>query len=183
MDENLTSDESKLNWAQRLKAPEVKFPKGLFTFYLSHAEASRKKIRDWELKFEKRHPKIAMINPFYDMPGEQEKRVEASDKGETYNALPGDQWRMTQGDYIAICFSRGIVCIVDENYDRSIGTVMEMVMGRVLAKNPKLLICTNKKLINHPWLKTHFHKIYPSFEEFEKDVESQVARVKKKWGF
>jgi hypothetical protein len=173
----------KLNWAQKLKAPDVKFPKGLFTFYLSHPEASRHSVRKWELGFEERHPNIAMINPFYDLPGEQEKRVVAADKGEKYNALPGDEWRMTQGDYIAICFSRGIVCVVDENYDKSIGTVMEMVMGRVLAKNPKLLICTNEKLRGHPWLKTHFHKIYGSFEEFETDVENQVERVKKKWGF
>lgn len=176
-------DESKMNWAQRLKAPEVKFPKGLFTFYLSHPEASREYIREWELKFEGNHPKIALINPFYDLLGEQEKRVEATDAGKKYKGPPGDEWRLTQGDYIAICYSRGMVCVVDEHSDKSIGTIMEMVMARTLAKNPKLLICTNKKLITHPWLITHFHKIYPSFEAFEKDVERQVARVKKKWGF
>ena len=97
-----------------------------------------------------------------------------------YKGLPGDQWRLTQGDYIAIAYCRGILCIVDENAEKSIGTIMEMVMARALAKNPKLLICTHEKLRNHPWLYTHFHKIYGSFEEFEKDVERQVARVKKK---
>ncbi|MBS3077670.1 hypothetical protein J4233_05370 [Candidatus Pacearchaeota archaeon] len=175
--------EKQLNWAQRLKAPEVKFPKGIFSFYLSHATDSRSYVRKWELGFEKRHPKIAMINPFYDLPGEQERRVRAIDQGKEFKEEPGFEWRMTQGDYIAICYSRGILCIVDENYDKSIGTVMEMVMARTLAKNPKLLVCTNKKLIEHPWLKTHFHKIYTSFEEFEKDVDYQVERVKKKWGF
>jgi hypothetical protein len=173
----------KLNWAQRLKSPEVRFPKGLFTFYLSHPEASRRYVRKWELGFEERHPKIALINPFYDMPGEQERRVKASDRGKKYNAEPGDEWRMTQGDYIAICFSRGIICVVDENSEKSIGTIMEMVMARALAKNPKLLVCTHKKLIEHPWLKTHFHKIYDSFEALEEDIEKQVARVQKKWGF
>ena len=173
----------KLNWAQRLKIPEVKFPKGLFTFYLSHPEASRHYIRKWELEFEGKHPKIALINPFYDMLGEQEKRVKAADQGKRYKGLPGDAWRMTQGDYIAIAYCRGIVAVVDENSESSIGTIMEMVMARALAKNPKLLICTNKKLLNHPWLYTHFHKIYDSFEAFDRDVEKQVSRVKKKWGF
>jgi hypothetical protein len=172
-----------LNWAQRLKAPEVKFPKDLFTFYLSHATDSRHYIRKWELEFESKHPKIALINPFYDLPGEQERRVRAMDLKKEFKENPGFEWRMTQGDYIAICFSRGIVCVVDENYDKSIGTVMEMVMARALAKNPKLLICTNEKLRGHPWLVTHFHKIYDGFEEFEKDVEYQVRRVKAKWGF
>lgn len=172
-----------MNWAQKLKAPEVKFPKGLFTFYLSHPTDSRKYVRKWEVGFEKRHPKIALINPFYDMAGEQEIRVKASDIGKKFKEEPGFEWRMTQTDYIAICFSRGILCVVDENAEKSIGTIMEMVMARALAKNPKLLVCTNKGLRNHPWLKTHFHKIYFSFEEFEKDVEKQVARVRKKWGF
>lgn len=170
----------KLNWAQRLKAPEVKFPKGLFTFYLSHPEASRHAVRKWELAFEGKHPNIAMINPFYDLETED---IPAKDAGKKITHEPGFEWRMTQRDYIAIAYCRGIVCIVDENYDKSIGTVMEMVMARVLAKNPKLLICMNEKLRGHPWLKTHFHKIYSSFEEFEADVETQVERVKKKWGF
>ncbi|MFH1290187.1 MAG: hypothetical protein ABIH92_02145 [Nanoarchaeota archaeon] len=170
----------KLNWAQRFRAPEVKFPKGLFTFYLSHPEASRHYIRKWELGFEAKHPKIAMINPFYDLDCED---IKAKDAGKKFKKLPGYEWRMTQRDYIAIAFSRGIVCIVDENSEKSIGTIMEMVMARAMAKNPKLLICTNKKLIDHPWLYTHFHKRYPSFEDFEKDVEKQVERVKKKWGF
>lgn len=170
----------KLNWAQRLRAPEVNFPKGLFTFYLSHPEASRHYVREWELGFEGKHPKIALLNPFYDVDTED---IKAKDAGEKFKKLPGYEWRMTQRDYIAIAYSRGIVCVVDENSERSIGTIMEMVMARAMAKNPKLLICTNKKLIDHPWLYTHFHKRYPSFEAFEKDVENQVARVKKKWGF
>ncbi|MBU1052031.1 MAG: hypothetical protein KJ718_05775 [Nanoarchaeota archaeon] len=172
--------EKKLNWAQRLKAPVVKFPKGLFTFYLSHPEASRHYVRKWELGFEERHPKIALVNPFYDLENED---VKAKDEGKKFKKFPGFEWRMTQRDYIAIAFSRGIVAVVDENSEKSIGTIMEIVMARTLAKNPKLLICTNEKLRTHPWLYTHFHKIYASFEEFEKDVERQVARVKKKWGF
>ncbi len=60
-------DEKQLNWAQKLKIPLVKFPKGLFTFYLSHPFVSRKYVREWELKFEGKHPKMALINPFYDL--------------------------------------------------------------------------------------------------------------------
>ena len=74
-------DESKMNWAQRLKAPEVKVPKGLFTFYLSHPFVSREYIRKWELEFEKKHPKIALINPFYDVEGEGREDISIKDKG------------------------------------------------------------------------------------------------------
>ena len=176
-------DESKMNWAQRLKMPLVNVPKNLFTFYLAHPKTSRKYIREWELKFEGKHPKIALINPFYDLEGEGREDIKAWDRGEVPKKGPGYEWRLTQRDYIAICYSRGILAIVDDNSERSIGTIMEMVMARTLAKNPKLLICTKKELLNHPWLKTHFHEIYSSFEAFEKDVEKQIARVKKKWGF
>jgi hypothetical protein len=172
-----------LNWAQRLKFPEVKFPKGLFTFYLSHPRISREYVRKWELEFEKKHPKIALMNPFYDLEGEGRDDIKTWDKGKKPKRSPGYEWRLTQRDYIAIAYSRGILGIVDENAERSIGTIMEFVMARAMAKNPKLLVCTNKKLIDHPWLKTHFHKIYSSFEEFEKDVERQVTKVKKEWGF
>jgi len=171
------------NWAQRLKAPEVKVPKKLFTFYLSHARVSRQPVREWELNFEKKHPNIALINPFYDVVGAGREDIRAWDEGKKPKMDPSYNWRLTQRDYIAIAFCRGILGIVDENSDKSIGTIMEFVMARALAKNPKLLICTNKALFDHPWLRTHFHKIYPSFEAFEKDVEKQVARVKKKWGF
>ncbi|MBU0760819.1 MAG: hypothetical protein KJ600_05895 [Nanoarchaeota archaeon] len=174
---------NKMNWAQKLKAPEVKFPKGIFSFYLSHPFASREYVRKWELGFEGRHPKIALINPFYDVEGEGRDDVRARDAGEKFKKLPGYDWRLTQRDYIAICYSRAIVGIIDENAGKSIGTLMEFVMARALAKSPKLLICTNEKLRGHPWLKTHFHKIYPSFEEFEEDVEKQVMRVQEKWGF
>ena len=172
-----------LNWAQRLKIPEIKFPKGLFTFYLAHPSTSRRYVREWELGFEERHPKIALLNPFYDVAGEGRIDIKMRDRGKAFKKEPGYEWRLTQRDYIAICYSRGIVAIVDENAERSIGTIMEMVMARALAKNPKILICRKKDLINHPWLKTHFHKIYSSFEEFEEDIETQVKRVQKKWGF
>ncbi|RMD67495.1 hypothetical protein D6817_01475 [Candidatus Pacearchaeota archaeon] len=179
----MPSQDEKLNWAQRLKIPLVRFPKGLFTFYLSHPAASRHYIRKWELEFEARHPRIALLNPFYDVEGEGREDIRARDEGKPFKRQPGYEWRLTQRDYIAIAYSRGIVGVVDENSDKSIGTLMEFVMARVLAKNPKLCICTKKELISHPWLRTHFHKIYPSFKAFEKDVEKQVARVKKKWGF
>ncbi len=167
MDE-LYVDEKTAPWNQKLKIPEVKFPKY---------------VREWELKFEKKHPTIALLNPFYDVAGEGRTDIKARDEGKEFKKEPGYEWRLTQRDYIAICYSRGILAVVDDNAEKSIGTHMEMVMARVLAKNPKLLVCTKKELVNHPWLKTHFHRIYPSFEALERDVESQVARVKKKWGF
>jgi len=173
----------KLNWAQRMKIPELKFPKKLFTFYLSHPVASRKMVREWELGFEGRHPGIALLNPFYDLAEGTQEEIKFLDKGETLKKDAGFNWRLVQRDKIAIEFSRGILGIVDEHSESSIGTIMEFVYGRASACNPKLLICTNKKLVGHPWLKTHFHKIYTSFEDFEKDVEKQVKRVKKKWGF
>lgn len=181
--EGLWVEGKKANWSQRFRMPLIKFPKNLFTFYLSHPEASRHYVRRWELAFEKRHPKIALVNPFYDVPGEQEEDTKTRDRGEKPKIDRGYNWRLTQRDYIAIAYSRGIVAVVDENSERSIGTIMEIVMARALAKNPKLLICTKKELQKHPWLKTHFHKIYHSFKDFEKDIERQVARVKKKWGF
>jgi len=175
--------EGKLNWAQRMKIPELKFPKGLFTFYLSHPVDSRKYVREWELEFEKKHPRIALLNPFYDLTEGTQEDIKLLDKGESSKKDAGYNWRLVQRDKIAIEFCRGILGVVDDNSATSIGTIMEFVYGRASACNPKLLICTNKRLINHPWLMTHFHKIYPSFEEFERDVEKQVARVKKKWGF
>jgi len=74
-------DEKDKNWAQRLKAPNPKFPKNLFTFYLSHPHPSRHKVREWELGFEKRHPKIALINPFYDVEGEGREDIKIEDAG------------------------------------------------------------------------------------------------------
>jgi hypothetical protein len=172
-----------MNEAQSLKIPKVDFPKDIFTFYLSHPVSSRAKIRNWELAFEEKHPKIALLNPFYDLSEGTQEEIEYLDRGKTLEKDAGFNWRLVQRDKIAIEFCRGILGIVDENSASSIGTIMEFVYGRASACNPKLCICTNKNLFNHPWLRTHFHKIYSSFEEFEEDVQSQVDRVRKKWGF
>jgi len=168
-----------MNRAQSLKIPKIEFPSDIFTFYLSHPFESREKIRKWELDFEDKHPHIALLNPFYDVEGEGREDIKARDDGREFEKTPGYDWRLTQRDYIAICYSRGILGIVD----KSIGTKMEFVMGRVLAKSPKLLVCTRKDLLDHPWLSTHFHEIYKSFRDFEEGVDYQVERVRKKWGF
>jgi len=175
--------EEEMTEAQKLKIPKIDFPKDIFTFYLSHPVASRHQIRKWELEFEKKHPKIALLNPFYDLTEGTQEEIKYLDAGKKQVRDAGSNWRLVQRDKIAIEFSRGILGIVDENSESSIGTIMEFVYGRASACNPKLLICTNKSLINHPWLRTHFHKIYASFEEFEADIEHMVERVKKKWGF
>ena len=167
---------------QLIRIPKIEFPKDIFTFYLSHPFESRKYVRDWELKFEERHPRIALINPFYDVEGEGREDVKDRDEGREAVKTPGYDWRLVRRDKIAMLFSRGIVGIVDENAGKSYGTKMEFVYARVLANNPKLLICTNGSH-DHPWFKTHFHRIYKTFEEFEADVESHVERRKKKWGF
>jgi hypothetical protein len=172
-----------MNSAQSLKIPKFEFPEDIFTFYLSHPFASRKRIRKWELDFEDKHPHIALMNPFYDVEGEGREDVRARDEGVDFEKTPGYNWRLVQRDYIAICYSRGILGIVDDNADKSIGTIMEFVMGRVLAKSPKLLICQREDLLDHPWLNTHFHKIYKDFKDFEENVDYQVQRWKEKWEF
>lgn len=169
--------------SQNLKIPKINFPKDIFSLYLSHPFASRKYIRDWELEFEEKHPKIALLNPFYDVEGEGREDVRARDEGKDFPRDKGYNWRLVQRDKIAIEYSRGILGIVDENADKSIGTLMEFVYSRCAACNPKLCICTNPELVNHPWVQTHFHEVYDSFSAFEENIESQVERVRKKWGF
>ena len=168
---------------QLLRAPVINFSEKFFTFYLSHPFASREYIRKWELEFEERNPEIALVNPFFDV-GELEGRedLKAKDEGRGFIKTPGYDSRLVKRDLIAVLFSRGIVGVVDHNSDKSIGTIMEFVYARALANNPKLLICTNGHH-EHPWLKTHFHRVYESFEKFEEDVKNQIDRVKTEWGF
>src|SRR3989344_5882766 len=135
-----------MNKAQLLKIPRIEFSKDIFTFYLSHPAASRKYIREWELNFEEKHPKIALLNPFYDIEGEGRDDIIAADEGKTIIRDNGYNWRLVRRDVIAISFCRGIVGIVDENSDSSVGTLMEFVYGRMLACNPKLCVCTNENL-------------------------------------
>jgi hypothetical protein len=171
------------NTAQKLKIPKISFPEDIFTFYLSHPFASREYIRKWELDFERKNPNIALMNPFYDVEGEGREDVKARDEGREFEKDAGYNWRLCARDKIAIEFSRGIVGVVDSNSDVSIGTNMEFVYARCSASNPKLLVCTNEKLRDHPWLRTHFHEVYFSLEEFEDDAPYQVQRVRDKWGF
>lgn len=169
---------------QSLKAPEPPFPSDIFTFYLSHSSRSREYVRAWELAFEERHPSIALINPFYDVAGEGREDIRARDEGRAFEKDAGYNWRLVHRDYITMAFSRGILTIMDENFDVSIGTTMETVYGRMLGHNPKLCVFHNRDdLADHPWINTHYHQVYRSFEALEEDIEERVAHVKEKWGF
>ena len=54
------------------------------------------------------------------MPGEQEKETRAQDSGKRLIKDAGRNWRLTQSDYIAIAYCRGILAIVDENSEKSV---------------------------------------------------------------
>lgn len=172
------------NEAQRLRFPAFHFPMNIFTFYLSHASKSRHYVRKWEIEFEGRHPNIALLNPFYDVIGEGREDIRERDEGRIFTKEPGYNWRLVTRDLSLITVTRGLLTIIDDNFDVSVGTPMETVYGRMLANNPKLCVCNKRDdLIEHPWIQTHYHKVYPGFEEFERDVENKVKEVKEEWGF
>lgn len=169
---------------QKLKAPLVNFPSDLFTLYLSHSSRSRERVRNWELGFEERNPEIALINPFYDLQGEGREDIKARDEGKPFEKDAGYSWRMYRRDIGIMTFCRGLVTVVDKNFDFSIGTPMETVYGQALSQSPRLCIFDERSdLIEHPWIKTHYDERYGSFEDFEKDVMAQVNRVRDEQGF
>jgi nucleoside 2-deoxyribosyltransferase len=135
----------------------------MITFYLAHPFDSRKGIREWELKLEKKLKYITLNNPFYD--GTERKDIMRIDKGkkEPYDV---DPVAIVEGDLLSILTSDGIVAIVNtqENYP-SYGTIQEIVYARMFHKPIYMLVVNGHE--DHPWLQYHATKIFTTFEELE----------------
>jgi len=131
--------------------------------YLAHPFSSRKEIREWELKIEKKIG-IELINPFYDLNRKDVSRIDsgASEKFEGLNHT-----EIIQRDVGYIAISNGVVSIV--NGETSYGTVQEMVYSKILQK-PNYCLVTNG-YENHPWIKYHSTKIFTKIEKLEKFLE------------
>lgn len=131
-------------------------------FYLSHPFASRKKVRKWELEFEKEHG-IVLLNPFYDGPEREDvenvdkKKLKDTDYEKRLNAA-----QIVVKDLKEILGSDGLVCVIDGNY--SVGTHQEMVYAKMFNKLV-YTICTDGHH-NHPWIVHHSDKVFRSFKSF-----------------
>lgn len=134
-------------------------------FYLAHALESRKEVREWELRLEKRTG-ISLINPFYDVPRPD---IEAMDAGLAVPLISANE--IVERDLgLVKKASDGLVAIIDNS--STVGTIMEIVYAKKVFHHPVYLIVTNGKEKHH-WLKYHADKIFTSKEEFEEWIENE----------
>lgn len=134
-------------------------------FYLAHPFDSRKYIREWELKVEKKFG-IELCNPFYDVRRDDIVAIDAN-RTDRYQVDPA---AIVRGDLTLIRKSKGIVAIIDGAL--SYGTIMEIVHGCFLSK-PVYIIVTNGHS-QHPWIQYHAQKVFTTLKQFEKWIKKEL---------
>jgi len=144
------------------------------TLYIAHNFLTRKKIREWELKIEKKY-NINLDNPFYDNPARiaemlvLDKCKDMSRKQRDYLSSR-DSNDIVNDDLDKIRKSDGLVTIITK---ASIGTSMEIIWAARILHIPVYIITTN--YCYHPWIILHATKMFKNRKEFE-------AFIKKKYG-
>lgn len=139
-------------------------PEGMRVFYLAHPFDSRHEVREWE-KLVEADSDITLINPFYDLEGEDMAGHDAGRLERYEDILASD---IVDRDVEAIYGADGVVAYISGAL--SYGTIMEIVYAYSHAV-PVYLICTNGHE-GHPWLKYHAKKIFLSLDDAHEFLRS-----------
>lgn len=134
--------------------------------YLAHPFDSRKYIREWELKVEKKFD-VELVNPFYDVTRDDVEKIDLG-RAKRYEKL--DPVKLVRKDLAQIEEAMGVVAIIDGSL--SYGTIMEIVYACYYRK-PVYIIVTNGH-IKHPWIQYHASGLFESFKEFEKWLKKKT---------
>jgi nucleoside 2-deoxyribosyltransferase len=141
------------------------------TLYLAHPLDSRKWVRTWELKLEKKF-NIDLRNPFYDGKYENIKQIDANYK----TRFDFDPDVIVNGDIDTIHNSDGIIAILDDSV--TYGTVMEIAYAHLMGKPVYLLVLNG--YAKHPWLIYHADEIFTSKTALIKFLSKKVIEWSKK---
>jgi hypothetical protein len=131
--------------------------------YLGHPFRSRDKVREWELKVEKKLG-IELHNPFFDT---KEVREEVKNDGDAEKKgtrlYTGNATEIVKRDLDSLRNSVGMVAVLDggERY----GTIMEIVYGCYFFKPVFIIQSTGHT--QHYWLQYHAQKVFSTLREFE----------------
>jgi len=139
----------------------------MITLYLAHNFLTRKKVRKWELRIEKKY-NVNLDNPFYDNPARAEEMlildsyVDCSRKQRSYLSTRSS-YSIVEDDLEKIRKSDGIVAILN---DVRIGTPMEVFYASRVLRLPVYVV--TRKYAAHPWVVELATKIFTNKKELER---------------
>ena len=145
--------------------------------YLAHPFLTRRRMRKWELNFERKFG-IELHNPFYDVdrPDIQKWDENKFLKDYRYNPLEANQ--IVHKDLAAINkIKDGIIAYIDGSM--SYGTIMEIfAAAKMMTKDVYLIVENGKEY--HPWLQACATQIFTSLKDFEKWIKKEQKEEKKR---
>jgi len=143
------------------------------TFYLAHAASKMDEIREWQLEFQKRNPRIRFHNPFFE--GKEAPEIQKVKQGviTRQQHILRSNWKEYVDDDIASVFaSDGVVCNFWDEGAHSIGTPCEMMWAFIFHK-PIYVIADGFRSENHWFIKYTGAQIFTSRKKFEEFIAEQ----------
>lgn len=147
------------------------------TFYLAHNFLTRKQMRKWELKIEKKF-NVNLDNPFYDNPERAEEMlildsyIDCSRKQRSYLSSRSS-YNIVEDDLEKIRKSDGIIAILN---DVRIGTPMEVFYASRVLRIPVYVV--TRKYAAHPWVIQMATKIFANKRELEQFLKNKYGAKK-----
>jgi hypothetical protein len=144
--------------------------------YLAHSTLGRFEVRKWQEEFEKRHPFVKLVNPYFDVPeGELDLAyIRGIEKGERAN-YPENFDRVVVFKDVDVIRHRvdGILAIHDDH--DTIGKTHEIVYGNLMGKSP-IITVYSKTYRQHPWNDYHSDHVFRSLDEIDVGINAITDR-------
>jgi nucleoside 2-deoxyribosyltransferase len=131
------------------------------TWYLAHQFVHRKEIKKIQKKIESQY-KINLLNPFYDTGRDD---IIKHDAGETLIRTDLECRHIVNDDLQWIRSCDGLLCILKPG--DKLGSLMEIFYASKIMQKPVYLICNDKKIIEHIWIRALVFKIFRNMKEFD----------------
>ena len=130
--------------------------------YLAHQFKHRHVVREFELYLEKRYS-IILDNPFYSSNSRQD--IEMADKGIEREFTDEDVNRIVENDLRMIRDNNGILAIIIDQ--EALGSYMEIFYCARMLQRPVYVICPERKIREHIWIRKHSSMRFESVGQFE----------------
>jgi hypothetical protein len=149
----------------------------MHVFYYANQFKNRHIALELQKELEYYHG-LRLVNPFYDMQREDIIAIDEAERSHVILPLRTiDSCRQTMlNDLEIISECDGIVCIL---YDHDvIGSFMETFYASYVLKIPVYLICYDRTIREHLWIRALCWKIFETVEDFKSYVRDNPKEMK-----
>lgn len=133
-------------------------------WYLAHQLKYRQAVRKIEIRLENTY-KINLLNPFYDTGRVDLDKLVSGEIKTPYDLTLQECKNTVENDLQWIRNSDGLLAIIKDH--ETIGSFMELFYASMILEKPVYIVCSDKSIVNHLWIRALSFKVFKNIKELE----------------